>query len=82
MCRGTAFIAASTTSSRMPCSRRRSTIRVRVRADVMPMPDSLAAEGSHRLSRPGPPQAPRSQSATVASWSWWVRSICSGVTET
>ena len=34
-------IAASTTSSRMPCSRSRSTMRVRVRCDVMPMPDSL-----------------------------------------
>ena len=29
---------SSTASSAMPCSRRRSTMRVRVRADVMPMP--------------------------------------------
>jgi len=38
MCRGTAFIAASTISSRMPSARSRSIMRARVRSDVMPIP--------------------------------------------
>src|SRR6476620_9490037 len=38
MWRGIAFIAESTSSSRMPSMRRRSTIRARVRSDVMPLP--------------------------------------------
>ena len=51
MCRGTAFIAASTTSSRMPCSRSRSTIRARVRAEVMPMPDIPSSSPSVPIAR-------------------------------
>src|SRR6185369_5488342 len=43
MWRGTAFIAASTTSSRMPSARNRSTILARVRVEVVPMPDSLSS---------------------------------------
>src|SRR6185312_2939989 len=42
MWRGTAAMAEITASSRMPCSRRRSIIRVRVRADVMPMPPNFS----------------------------------------
>src|SRR5437879_4620278 len=38
MWRGTALIAASTISSRIPSTRSRSTIRARVRSDVIPMP--------------------------------------------
>src|SRR6476620_11319986 len=43
-----AFIAESTSSSRMPSARRRSTMRARVRSDVMPLP----------LIRPAPPSVP------------------------
>src|SRR6478672_10060253 len=42
MWRGTAVIAEITASSRMPCSRRRSIMRVRVRAEVMPMPPNFS----------------------------------------
>src|ERR1700704_2663872 len=42
MWRGTAAIAEITASSRMPCSRRRSIMRVRVRAEVMPMPPNFS----------------------------------------
>src|SRR5438552_2904626 len=42
MWRGTAPIAERTVSSLMPCSRSRSTIRARVRADVMPMPPNFS----------------------------------------
>src|SRR3982751_3533199 len=35
-------MAASTDSSLMPCSRRRSTILARVRADVIPMPSNFS----------------------------------------
>src|SRR4029077_3118027 len=53
MWRGTAFIAASTTSSRMPSARSRSTILARVRVEVIPMPDSL----SSRVTIVAPPIA-------------------------
>src|SRR6185295_8648397 len=42
MWRGTAAIAEITASSRMPCSRRRSIMRVRVRAEVLPMPPNFS----------------------------------------
>ena len=38
---GTVAIAARTCSSRIPCSRRRSIMRVRVRCEVMPKPVKL-----------------------------------------
>src|SRR5438445_3374833 len=55
MWRGTAPIAESTVSSLMPCSRSRSTIRARVRADVMPMPPNfspMAVIDSHSSEQP------------------------------
>ena len=51
MWRGTAVSAASTTSSRIPCSRRRSTIRARVRADVMPIPVRRVSSPSVPIAR-------------------------------
>ncbi len=59
----------STASSRMPCSRSRSTMRSRVRCEVMPMPRGCAA-------------VMRSHSRTASSCATRVRSICSGVIET
>src|SRR5690606_17648191 len=40
-CRGIAPMAASVTSSRIPCSRSRISMRSRVRWEVMPMPDFM-----------------------------------------
>src|SRR5690348_13170095 len=54
MWRGTAFIAESTASSRMPSVRSRSIIRARVRSDVMPLPlvPLLPAPGAAIIGRP------------------------------
>jgi hypothetical protein len=65
-------IACSTRLSVMPRSRRRSTMRARVRCEVMPIPVS-AAEFMRRRAQPA---------AHRPHLGAWVRSICSGVTET
>src|SRR5215831_13860788 len=62
MWRGTLPIAASTASSFTPCSRTRSTIRARVRVEVMPMPSKLppaALIGAARRSDREPLAHPR-----------------------
>src|SRR6056297_1459742 len=51
MWRGTARMRSSTRSSRMPPARSRSTSRLRVRADVMPMPRCAALS---IIGDPGP----------------------------